>query len=210
MHCFVTAGPTIEPIDDVRRLTNHSTGRLGCRLADTLARAGHRVTLFLAETAHHQPRHRDIQIIRFNTTVDLRTQLRKAASPTIHAVFHAAAVSDYKVANPTKGKIPTTAGNLTLELKPNPKIIRSLRSWFPNAAITGWKYEVEGSRESALKNGAKQIQLNQTNACVVNGPAYGQGFGLINNESCTHLKTLQALSRALTPAQKKARRSRRA
>ena len=40
MHCLVTAGATIEPIDAVRRLTNQSTGRLGCGLADALARAG--------------------------------------------------------------------------------------------------------------------------------------------------------------------------
>ncbi|SVB07858.1 uncharacterized protein METZ01_LOCUS160712, partial [marine metagenome] len=53
MHCLVTAGPTIEPIDEVRRLTNHSTGRLGCSLADALSHAGHRVTLLLSEVALH-------------------------------------------------------------------------------------------------------------------------------------------------------------
>ena len=51
VHCLVTAGPTFEPIDQVRRLTNFSTGRLGSELAACLAAAGHQVTLLLGEQA---------------------------------------------------------------------------------------------------------------------------------------------------------------
>ena len=53
MHCIVTAGPTYEPIDQVRRLTNHSTGQLGTGLAKRLADDGHEVTLLRGRSATH-------------------------------------------------------------------------------------------------------------------------------------------------------------
>ena len=53
MHCIVTAGPTYEPIDQVRRLTNHSTGQLGTGLAKRLAADGHEVTLLRGRAATH-------------------------------------------------------------------------------------------------------------------------------------------------------------
>ena len=51
MNCIVTAGPTFEPLDEVRRLTNFSTGRLGTELANFLAARGHKVVLLAGETA---------------------------------------------------------------------------------------------------------------------------------------------------------------
>ena len=51
MRCIVTAGPTYEPLDQVRRLTNHSTGRLGSELTNYLTQCGHEVTLLIGEQA---------------------------------------------------------------------------------------------------------------------------------------------------------------
>jgi len=181
MHCLVTAGPTVELIDAVRRLTNHSTGRLGCGLADALARAGHRVTLLLSETAVHAPKAKKVRVLRFNTTKDLHEQLEAAAALRVKAVFHVAAVSDFTVKRPRKGKIPTTA-SLTLELKPTVKLIRSLRKWFPDAFLVGWKYEVEGGKKSTVAAARAQINKYKTDACVANGPAYGEGFGVVADE----------------------------
>jgi len=181
MHCLVTAGPTVEPIDAVRRLTNHSTGRLGCGLADALARAGHRVTLLLSETAVHAPKSNKVRVLRFNTTKDLHDQLKAAGALRVKAAFHVAAVSDFTVKRPRKGKIPTTA-SLILELKPTPKLIHSLRKWFPDAFLVGWKYEVEGGKKSALTAARAQIKQCKTDACVANGPAYGEGFGIVADE----------------------------
>ena len=56
MNCIVTAGPTFEPLDDVRRLTNFSTGRLGTELANFLTARGHRVTLLIGESATYAGR----------------------------------------------------------------------------------------------------------------------------------------------------------
>jgi len=112
----------------------------------------------------------------------------------VHAVFHTAAVSDFAAGQVFRrnangqleplntGKTGSRDGDLLLQLKPTPKIIASLRAWFANALLVGWKYEVDGDRDSAVGQGRAQISDNQTNGCVVNGPAYGDGFGWLTND----------------------------
>ncbi len=195
MHCLVTAGPTFEPIDEVRRLTNHSTGRLGCGLADALSRAGHRVTLLLSEVALHTPRSKKIRVIRFSTTRNLEKHLKDISALKVKAVFHAAAVSDFCIKKPLKGKI-SSAKAITLQLYPSPKLIRNLRKSYPNAFIIGWKYEVSGGRKSAVDSAKQQIDRCKTNLCVANGPAYGKGFGVVSDEAI-HCVNDQSLFRAL-------------
>src|SRR5215471_7327406 len=148
MNCIVTAGPTFEPLDDVRRLTNFSTGRLGTELANFLAARGHDVTLLIGTTATHAGERRAQQIKFFTTTADLRAKLKSFSGKKIDAIFHAAAVSDFafgkiftrgaagklKAFSPSK-KISTRGGNLFVELVPTPKIIAELRRWFPKAVI---------------------------------------------------------------------------
>jgi phosphopantothenoylcysteine decarboxylase/phosphopantothenate--cysteine ligase len=196
MHCIVTAGPTYEPIDQVRRLTNHSTGQLGTSLAKRLADDGHEVTLLRGRSATHTEMPEGVGFQQFTTTADLAEKLERLAraKPGAGAVFHAAAVSDFAVGQIFRraddgqlkplnaGKLSTRDGDLLLELKPTPKIIASLREWFAEALLLGWKYEVDGDRNSALGQGQTQIVENQTNGCVINGPAYGNGFGWLSND----------------------------
>ena len=204
MHCIVTAGPTYEPIDQVRRLTNRSTGRLGTGLAKRLASNGHEVTLLRGRLATHIDLPEDVEIQMFTTTADLAEKLERLAN--VDAVFHAAAVSDFaagqvfcratdgKLKPLNHGKLGTRDGELLLELKPTPKIITSLRVWFEKAFLVGWKYEVDGNRDSALGQARAQISENQTSGCVVNGPAYGEGFGWLTAEGqAEHLPGQAAL-----------------
>ena len=107
-------------------------------------------------------------------------------------LFHAAAVSDFgfgkiferhsdgELREVKSGKISTRAGTLLAELAPTPKIISSLRQFFPTSRIVGWKYEVDGDRESVMAKAVEQIRENKTDACVANGKAYGFGFGLVS------------------------------
>jgi phosphopantothenoylcysteine decarboxylase/phosphopantothenate--cysteine ligase len=204
MHCIVTAGPTYEPIDQVRRLTNHSTGQLGTGLAKRLADDGHKVTLLRGTLATHTEQPVGVELQLFTTSADLAEKLERLAKAD--AIFHAAAVSDFaagqvfrrtdegKLEPLNQGKLGTREGELLLELKPTPKIIASLRDWFAEAFLVGWKYEVDGDRDSALGQGQTQIVENQTNACVVNGPAYGDGFGWLPGEGqAEHLPDQTAL-----------------
>jgi phosphopantothenoylcysteine decarboxylase/phosphopantothenate--cysteine ligase len=191
MKCIVTAGPTYEELDEVRRMTNFSTGALGTELANFLVEQGHNVTLLRGYYATCEAAAKVERVRVFTTTENLMRQLKELGSDKVGAVFHAAAVSDFgfgkiwrrgadgKIAEIKSGKIPTKEGPILAELKPTPKIIIHLRRWFPRARLVGWKYEVDGDRKKAVALATQQMKDNHTDACVVNGPAYGKGFGLI-------------------------------
>ncbi len=210
MNCIVTAGPTYEPLDGARRLTNFSTGALGTDLANFLAARGHQVTLFIGQLASYPGERRAQTVETFTTTENLRMKLEALGGNSIDAVFHAAAVSDFAfgkvwsrssegtLTELRSGKIPTKFGTLLAELVPTKKVIANLRVWFPKAIITGWKYEVDGQRADVIRAAEIQIAECLTNACVANGPSYGDGFGLVaRNGSCIHLAGKPALFEAL-------------
>lgn len=198
MKCIVTAGPTYEQLDQVRRMTNFSTGALGTELANYLSGLGHSVTLLRGyySTCHIEPLAQKVEI--FTTTVDLSRRLQRLGSKGIGAVFHAAAVSDFgfgrvwrrapsgKLKEVRSQKFTTRDGPLLAELKPTPKVLQRLRRWFPKAVIVGWKFEVEGTRSLAVAKGQRQLADYQTDLCVVNGSAYGKGFGVLDGCGCCH------------------------
>ncbi|MDR1304654.1 MAG: hypothetical protein LBK76_05465, partial [Verrucomicrobiales bacterium] len=98
MHSIIiTAGPSYEPIDDVRRVTNFSTGALGCTLASALTVSGFKVTLLLSEMASYRGPLTVTNIIPFGTGKSLLGQLQLLARERPHAVLHAAALGDFKV-----------------------------------------------------------------------------------------------------------------
>lgn len=208
MHCLVTAGPTYESLDQVRRLTNFSTGKLGSELARTLDALGHKVTLLLGDQATWPGPFGGAVVKRFSTTENLLERFKEASTEGVDAVFHAAAVSDFtfgKVYEKDEagalvevrgGKLSTRRGGLFAELVPTPKLISQLRTLFPAAFLVGWKYEVDGGREVAFSRAVQQLRDNGTDACVLNGPAYGDGFGWILGADAAaprHLSDSQAL-----------------
>ena len=79
MNCVVTAGPTYESLDEVRRLTNFSTGRLGTELAVFLSARGHGVTLLIGQLATHRGERQARKVETFTTTGDLRERLKNLA-----------------------------------------------------------------------------------------------------------------------------------
>ena len=210
MNCIVTAGPTFEPLDDVRRLTNFSTGRLGTELANHLAAHGHQVTLLIGESATWAGERRAQSVKFFSSTRDLRAKLKSFSGKKVDAIFHAAAVSDFAfgqiftetspgqfTALKAAKKISTRQGGLLVELVPTPKIIAELRNWFPKTKIVGWKYEADGGRPGALRAARKQLADCATDACVANGPAYGKGFNLVTVHGKKHLADTDKLFAAL-------------
>lgn len=191
LRTIITAGPTYEPLDQVRRLTNHSTGRLGTELANHLVSNGIDVTILRGYYTTFQGLTPSARHLDFTTTESLAAALSELAAETHYdAVFHAAAVSDFRFGNISnkglpsgtskpQGKIPTRSGSLTVDLVPTKKILRELRGLFPRTFLAGWKYEVDGDRESTLAKCQHQLQENHTDISIANGPAYGEGFGII-------------------------------
>lgn len=210
MRCVVTAGPTYEPLDEVRRLTNFSTGRLGSELVNFLSARGHEVTLLIGQLATWRGERQAAEVQTFTTTADLGNRLRALAAANVNAVFHAAAVSDFsfgkvwqrsplgELGELKSGKLSTRQGTLLAELVPTQKIIAQLRDWFPNACLVGWKYEVEGDKAGVVSAAKAQLTECRTDACVANGPAYGEGFGVIKRVGdSVHCPDIAALFTAL-------------
>jgi phosphopantothenoylcysteine synthetase/decarboxylase len=197
MRILVTCGPSYEPIDEVRRITNFSTGELGIRLANRLARDGHAVTCFRGVAATRAltldgPAH-----VPFSTNDDLLAKLTAVADREhIGAVFHAAALADFRVERSgMEKKISSRAGALTLTLVPATKLIAQLRPLFPRAWIVGWKYELDGTRDEVLAKAQRQLAENATDLCIMNGAAYGDGFGCLpRGGPVTHLADRAALA----------------
>jgi phosphopantothenoylcysteine synthetase/decarboxylase len=148
----------------------------------------------------------------FTTTADLRKKLKNlsaSSAKSMDAIFHAAAVSDFafgkKLLRSPSGelteirskKFSTREGALFAELVPTPKIIGELRGWFPAAKIVGWKFEAEGKRADAIRVAERQIKDCSTDACVTNGAAYGEGFGLVTRRAQRHLAAAGKLFEAL-------------
>jgi len=209
MRCLVTAGPTVEPLDSVRRLTNHSTGTLGSSLANHLACVGHEVLLLRSRSATAPPPIHAVATEAFSTTRELLACLEGHATREPVAIFHAAAVADFEVGGVFRreadgsmiplsaGKHSTREGVLWAELRPTPKILARLRDLYPQAWITGWKYEVDGSRDEVLERARQQWRACRSDAVVANGPAYGPGFCWLSGGLEHHLDDGVALNRWL-------------
>lgn len=188
MRVIVTCGPSYEPVDDVRRLTNFSTGELGTMLAGALVRAGFETVCLrgVAATWPERPTGADVRPFTTNDDLAAQLQLLSTEEPCV-AFFHTAALADYRVASihdaggnrVTRKKTPTDMGALTLRLEPAAKILPQLRAWFPTTVLVGWKYEVDGPQSQAITRATRQLAECRTDACVLNGPAYGPGFGLL-------------------------------
>jgi phosphopantothenoylcysteine decarboxylase/phosphopantothenate--cysteine ligase len=174
-------------------------------LANFFVAHGHHVTLLVGEQATYRGDPRAQRVETFTTATDLREHLRTLCSERVDAVFHAAAVSDFAfgkiwrrspqgdLTEIKSDKISTRDGTLLAELLPTPKIIAGLRDWFPKARLVGWKYEVDGDRTGVIRLAEEQIRECRTDACVANGPAYGNGFGLVTLGRCVHRENVHAL-----------------
>jgi phosphopantothenoylcysteine synthetase/decarboxylase len=187
MKVIVTCGPSFEPIDEVRRLTNFSSGELGVMLSESLAKAGHEVFCLKGSGATHRDPQAPCVVQRFDTNDDLLGLLRELAeAQRIGAVFQVAALCDYKVRRVTddrgdecrSAKIASRSGALRLELEPATKVLPQMRGLFPDAILVGWKYELAGTQDEAVARAERQVKETGVTACIVNGRAFGPGFGL--------------------------------
>jgi phosphopantothenoylcysteine decarboxylase/phosphopantothenate--cysteine ligase len=124
MRLLITAGPTREPIDEVRFISNRSSGRLGIALAEHAAEAGHEVTLLLGPVLIASAARDRLTIERFQTTDELRSLL-EAHFRGCDALVMAAAVADYRPRDLIRGKTER-GGGLKIELEPTPDLVGAI------------------------------------------------------------------------------------
>src|SRR3989344_59367 len=183
---IITAGGTTEPIDNVRFITNKSSGKMGIALAEQCFLKGASVTLLRAKSAV-KPRFLMKEEL-FETTRDLYTLVKKHA-PKADIIFHVAAVSDFTVANQLHGKI-SSKQTLNLTLSPTIKISNEIKKMNPNTLLVLFKAEY-GLDEVELLDSAK-VKLQDANADIVvanDVSKENQGFGSDFNQASLLTKT---------------------
>lgn len=121
MHILITAGPTREPIDQVRFLSNRSSGLMGIAIAEAAIAAGHEVTLLLGPVGQVRL-HEEILLQRFESSLDLQ-QLLEQHWPAHDLLIMAAAVADYRPTEWHDGKIERGKA-MMLHLVPTPDLVK--------------------------------------------------------------------------------------
>jgi phosphopantothenoylcysteine decarboxylase / phosphopantothenate---cysteine ligase len=177
---LITAGPTHEPIDPVRYLSNRSSGRMGYALAEAALRRGAKVVLVSGPTALQPPA--AAETIFVQTAQQMRTAVLDRWEQASFIIM-AAAVADYHVKNISPEKIKRKAA-LELQLEPNPDILADLGSL---RHATGKRSPVligfAAETEDLLENARSKLTKKRVDAIVVNDVARaGIGFDSGRNE----------------------------
>ncbi|MDO9573472.1 MAG: bifunctional phosphopantothenoylcysteine decarboxylase/phosphopantothenate--cysteine ligase CoaBC, partial [Candidatus Contubernalis sp.] len=173
---MITAGPTREPLDPIRYLSNYSSGRMGFALAEAARDRGAEVVLVSGPTGLNPPK--GVQFVPIKTTLEMReVVLRKF--PETDIVIKAAAVADYRPEEVSGQKIKKSQGNLVVKLKKNPDILGELGQLKKEQLLIGFAAETEELKENALKK-LKNKNLDMIVANDITLP--GAGFEVDTNQ----------------------------
>ena len=180
---LITAGPTQEPLDPVRYLTNRSSGKMGYALAEAAAERGARVILVSGPVTLAPPAR--VELIPVKTAVEMRQAVMDHLEPAT-MVIKAAAVADYHRANPPKQKVKKTAARLSLELDPTPDILAEVGRKKGDRLLIGFAAETENLIEEARR----KMQSKNCDMVVANLVSQqGIGFESDENEVTLVLRT---------------------
>jgi len=175
---LITAGPTHEPLDPVRFIGNHSTGKMGIALAEEAVKRGAKVHLVLGPGTREITA-RDIYLHRVNTAEEM---LKACLDffPKADLTFMAAAVADYTPVNYSPDKLKKGGEHMQIELRRNPDILQQLgRLKRPDQILVGFALETSNARNGALS----KMKEKNTDLIVLNSLAdEGAGFGYDTNK----------------------------
>ncbi|MBQ7860110.1 MAG: bifunctional phosphopantothenoylcysteine decarboxylase/phosphopantothenate--cysteine ligase CoaBC [Faecalibacterium sp.] len=175
LHITVTAGPTQEPLDPVRYLTNHSTGKMGYAIARAAARRGAEVTLIHGQTA--------LPPVKFTTDVPITTarDMYEAvcdAFESTDVLIMAAAVADYRPATVADNKIKKKDGDMSIPLARTDDILGTLGPRKTHQFICGFSMETENMVENSR---GKLARKNMDMIAANNLKTAGAGFAVDTN-----------------------------
>ncbi|MFC1641571.1 bifunctional phosphopantothenoylcysteine decarboxylase/phosphopantothenate--cysteine ligase CoaBC [Myxococcota bacterium] len=172
-HLVVTAGPTVEDLDPVRYLGNRSSGRMGFALAERAAQRGARVTLIAGPVSCASPP--GIRRVDVRSAVQMRQAVWEALGPDFSnadALIMAAAVADYRPAEPSDSKIRRESEKVTLQLVANPDLLAEVGRARHTARpiLVGFALET-GSDAEVLACGQRKLTQKSVDLVVANGAA---------------------------------------
>ncbi len=174
---LVTAGPTQEPIDPVRFITNRSSGKMGYALAKVAKRRGAEVVLVSGPTSLPVPRN-DIQLISVKTAEEMREAVL-AHLGDCSVVIKAAAVSDYRPKEVSQTKLKKIASNTTLQLEQTRDILKEIGEQKGSRILIGFAAETE----DLIANASKKLNEKNLDLIVVNDVTQpGAGFASETNQ----------------------------
>ena len=180
---LITAGPTQEPLDPVRYLTNRSSGKMGYALAEAAAARGAKVVL-ISGPVHLAPP-RGVEVIPVRTAVEMRARVMENLAAA-HIVIKAAAVADFHLSKVPEQKVKKTAARISLELDPTPDILAELGRKKDDRLLIGFAAETQNLVQEARR------KLESKNCDMVVGNLVGGsdvGFESDQNEVILVLRT---------------------
>jgi len=199
---IVTAGPTREYIDSVRFISNASSGLMGCEVA--AAADAHDVTLLIGGDgvpAAIEPRLDAVRVVPFAGVGDLKEKL-SGLFDDCDVLVMAAAVGDFRPAEPFEGKIPRSGGAVTLRLEPTEDILAALTAGKRSDQIVVAFAVEDGPRQLIEAKAMAEAEAKGADCVVVNTPA---AMGSDESEACILIGDTAELPWAYRPKQVLAR-----
>ena len=184
---LITAGPTQEPLDPVRYISNRSSGRMGYALAEAASARGAKVTLISGPVQLAEPR--GVRVEHVHTAVEMHDAVMcHLDSATV--IIKAAAVADYHVAHVPHQKLKKTAARLSVEFDPTPDILAEVGSKKGDRLLIGFAAETERLVEEARR----KLATKNCDMVVANLVGHeGTGFEAEDNEVVLVLRTGEVL-----------------
>lgn len=221
MNIIITAGGTSERIDDVRTITNSSTGRLGFAIGTALTeKYGERIEkiYYLHGLRAAYPVHAKVQPVAIGGVLDLQRELQVLlASEKIDAVVHAMAVSDYLVhevttlnrirgtedpenrADLSGNKISSEIDDLVIHMKKSPKVISKIKTWNPAVKLVGFKLLSNVPHEELIDVGYRLLEKNSCDFVLANdlaeiGKDYHRGYLIHKDRTYDTMETNEEIA----------------
>jgi phosphopantothenoylcysteine decarboxylase/phosphopantothenate--cysteine ligase len=197
---LITAGPTQEPLDPVRFISNRSSGKMGYALAEAAAQRGAQVILVSGPVQLAEPR--GVRVVRVRTAAEMHDAVMAHLSEA-GIIVKAAAVADYHLAQVPRHKIKKTAMRMSLDFDPTPDILAELGSKKGDRLLIGFAAETENLVESARRKLASK-NCDMVVANLVNQD--GTGFETDENEVVLVLSTGETIPLSRAPKREIAER----
>ncbi len=197
---LITAGPTQEPLDPVRFISNRSSGKMGYALAEEAAKRGARVILISGPVQIPEPP--GVTVVRVRTAIEMRNRVMQyLAEATI--IVKSAAVADYHLSRVPQHKVKKTATRMSLELDPTPDILAELGQKKGDRLLIGFAAETENLTASARS----KLESKNCDMVVANLVGHdGTGFESDENEAVLVLRTGETIPLERAPKREMAGR----
>ncbi len=175
---LVTCGATWTPIDDVRVISNVSSGQMGHLIAKAFSLKKAQVTVIEGPVAHTLD-DKKIKVIKYRYFDELAKVLKQEISKKYDIIVHAAAVSDFKAAKVSNRKM-ASGKSISLKLIPTPKLIKQIKRLSPNSFLVGFKLESRLNQKDIFKTVRPLFKSSACDLVVANSIKQGYKGFIVN------------------------------